>query len=157
MISGGEAAGGNETITVRRMSPADVTDVLVILHESPEAAMWTAESLMEAASSGAAWIAEANGQDVAFLIGRAVADEFEVLNLAVTPAQRRRGIALRLMNEALRHARTSGANRAYLEVRSSNKAAIALYSRFSFTEWGRRPGYYQYPVEDALVLAFDLK
>lgn len=157
MISGAEAPGEHRTIRVRRMSPADVTDVLVILHESPEAAMWSAEGLMEAASSGAALIAEANGQKIAFLVGRAVSDEFEILNLAVTPAYRRRGIALRLMSEALQHARMAGARRAYLEARNSNEAAIALYSRLGFTECGRRPRYYQYPVEDAVVLALDLK
>ena len=157
MIFGGEAASDNQTFTVRRMSPADVTDALVILHESPEAAMWSVESLLEAASSDSAWIAEASGQKVAFLVGRSVADEFEILNLAVASAHRRRGIALRLMKEALRHAQKTGARRAYLEVRDSNKAAIALYSRFGFTECGRRPRYYQYPMEDAVVLALDLK
>jgi len=157
MISGGKSAGDNRIAGVRRMSPADATDVLVILHESPEAAMWSVESLIEAASSGTAWIAEVDGYPVAFLIARAVADEFEILNLAVTPAHRRRGIALRLMNEAFQYARAAGARRAYLEVRGSNEAAIALYSHFGFTECGRRPRYYQYPVEDALVLALDLK
>jgi ribosomal-protein-alanine N-acetyltransferase len=119
--------------------------------------MWSVESLIDAASSDAAWIAEASGQKVAFIIGRAVADEFEVLNLAVAPVHRRRGIALRLMHEALRVARVGGARRAYLEVRDSNEAAIALYSHLGFTECGRRPRYYKYPVEDAVVLALDLK
>lgn len=157
MISGGKSASDNRIAGVRRMSPSDVTDVLVILHESPEAAMWSVESLIEAASPGTAWIAEVDGSPVAFLIARAVADEFEILNLAVTPAHRRRGIALRLMNEAFQYARTAGARRAYLEVRASNAVAIALYSRLGFTECGRRPRYYQYPVEDAVVLSLVLK
>lgn len=157
MISGGESASQDRTLTVRRMSLADATDVLAILHESPEAAMWTAESLMEAASSGAAWIAEANGRSIAFLVERNVADEFEILNLAVAQEHRRRGIGLRLVNEALQRAHKGGASRAYLEVRGSNAAAIALYSRFKFKECGRRLRYYQYPVEDAVVLSLDLK
>jgi ribosomal-protein-alanine N-acetyltransferase len=112
---------------------------------------------MEAAESRSAWVAEEHGESVAFLIGRVVADEFEILNLAVDPDHRRRGLAGHLMNQALQHARTAAVRRAYLEVRGSNTSAIELYSRFGFKECGRRSRYYQHPVEDAVVLALDLK
>jgi ribosomal-protein-alanine acetyltransferase len=157
MISNQETSRLDRMVTVRPMSVGDVTDALVILHKSPEAAMWTAGSLMDVATSSAAWVAEENGEIVAFLAGRAVADEFEILNLAVDPAHRRHGIAWRLMGHALEYARRAGARRSYLEVRGSNAGAIALYSRIGFAECGRRPRYYQYPVEDAAVLALDLK
>ena len=157
MICNGEAASGNRTFVIRRMSLADVTGILAILQESPEAAMWSPESLMEGASAGAAWVAESNGQEIGFLIGRDVADDFEILNLAVAPASRRYGIARQLMSEALQHAHKTGAQRAYLEVRGSNEGALALYRRFGFRECGRRPRYYQYPVEDAVVLVLELK
>ena len=157
MISGGKSASDRQAVCLRRMSPADVTDVLVILHESPEAAMWSVEALMESTSPGSAWIAESDGEPAGFLVARVAADEFEILNLAVKPAFRRRGIALRLMNEAFQCGCAAGARRAYLEVRGSNAVAIALYSRLGFTECGRRSRYYQYPVEDAVVLSLVLK
>lgn len=81
------------------------------------------------------------------------ADEMHLLNLAVQPQQRRRGIARALLSEALNQARTLGAQVAWLEVRPSNAAARALYASFGFKEEGRRPGYYDDTQEDAILLA----
>jgi len=135
------------------MSVADSADLLAILKESPEAAQWSQESLDKSTSSFTAWIAGANSQVSGFLVGRTVADEFEILNMAVSPAHRRRGIGARLVTEALAWSRTSGARRAYLEVRSSNEAAISLYAGHGFREKGRRTGYYVSPIEDAIVFS----
>ena len=81
------------------------------------------------------------------------ADEMHLLNLAVQPQQRRRGIARALLSEALNQARALGARVAWLEVRPSNSAARALYASFGFQEEGRRPGYYDDTQEDAILLA----
>ncbi|MHB9073429.1 MAG: ribosomal protein S18-alanine N-acetyltransferase [Desulfobaccales bacterium] len=94
-------------------------------------------------------------QTWAYLIFWVVLDEMHILNLAVHPAQRRKGIARRLLSEGLAQARTLGAEIAWLEVRPSNTAALALYKSFGFKEVGRRPRYYDDTQEDALLLTLE--
>lgn len=147
-----EKISNSSAVTVRRLTLADVSTALTILKGSPEASKWSSESLSDSVSRGIAWAAEESGHVAGILIGRVAADEFEILNLAVEKGARRRGLATELVNTALEHARTEGAQQAYLEVRASNHAAIALYTRLGFRVCGRRPNYYRNPEEDALVL-----
>jgi ribosomal-protein-alanine N-acetyltransferase len=90
-----------------------------------------------------------------YIVSWIVADEMHLLNLAVHPEQRRRGIARVLLNRALNQAREQGAKVAWLEVRPSNAAARTLYASFGFKEVGRRPGYYDDTKEDAILLALE--
>lgn len=95
------------------------------------------------------------GELVAFaLIGR-LFDEAELLQVAVVPSRRRRGLACRLLDMAMIELSRAGVSRLMLEVRASNAAAIALYRASGFDEDGRRPNYY--PVaggrEDALLMS----
>ena len=80
------------------------------------------------------------------------ADEAEVLNLAVPEDARRRGVGTALLRRLVEEARERGSRTIYLEVRESNTAAIGLYQSQGFVPVGRRRGYYQRPVEDALIL-----
>lgn len=89
---------------------------------------------------------------IAFCIVWLIFDELHINTLAVSPAQRRRGLATLLLTEIMAEARGEGARQATLEVRASNAAAIALYTRLGFTVSARRPGYYANPQEDALIL-----
>ena len=89
-----------------------------------------------------------------YIIYWILADEMHLLNLAVHPAQRRRGLARSLLTAALDKARAQGAAVVWLEVRPSNTAALALYRSFGFKEIGIRPGYYTDNGEDALIYAF---
>jgi ribosomal-protein-alanine N-acetyltransferase len=91
----------------------------------------------------------------AYLIFWVVLEEMHILNLAVHPAHRRRGIARRLLVEGLAQARTLGAEMAWLEVRPSNLTARALYASFGFKEVGRRARYYDDTQEDALLLTLE--
>ena len=84
---------------------------------------------------------------------RSVSGEAEILNLAVTPGWRRRGLGRRLVETAIEAARAAGATRIFLEVRESNGAALALYAALGFLEAGRRRNYYRAPEEDALILS----
>ena len=84
------------------------------------------------------------------------ADELEVLNLAVLPAVRRRGLGERLLRTALQEAEKTGINRALLEVRTGNAPAIALYEKCGFVRVGKRPRYYADTGEDALIYQCDL-
>jgi len=89
-----------------------------------------------------------------FIIFWLVADEMHLMNLAIHPAHRRRGIARALLTTALAQARAQNAAVAWLEVRPTNTAALALYQSFGFEEMGLRPGYYSDSGEDALIYAF---
>jgi len=145
--------GTPPAVSVRRMFASDASAALSILRDSPEASVWSRESLLESVSGGVAWAADLDGRVVGILIGRVAADEFEILNLAVAIESRRRGVATQLVSAALEYARTSGARQAYLEVRVSNEGAIALYARLGFRICGQRPNYYRNPPEDAVLLA----
>jgi ribosomal-protein-alanine N-acetyltransferase len=81
-----------------------------------------------------------------------VTDELHINNLAVHARWRKRGIARELLHAAMRHGRERGARAAYLEVRASNLAALALYRQARFEAIGVRPRYYTHPVEDAVVM-----
>jgi len=157
MATSSEASKGAPVVAIRKLAKSDVPTVWMILQESPEAAAWSQESLLQLASADpAGWVAELNGLPVGFLIGRIAADEFEILNLAVAAAHRRNGIASKLLESALEFSRNVSCVSAYLEVRVSNVPAIKLYTHHGFTESGRRVRYYRHPVEDALVLSLNL-
>lgn len=93
--------------------------------------------------------------DAGLIVGRAVADEAELLTVAVAPEARGRGLGQRLVTRFLYQARLRGAESAFLEVAEDNAPARALYARAGFAETGRRRSYYLHPdglASDALVL-----
>ena len=99
-------------------------------------------------------IAESGGIPVGFSLVRAVADEAELLLLAVDPAEQRRGIGQALLDEFIAHALAGGAHRLHLEVRDGNPA-IELYRASGFSRAGRRRNYYHGPggeAHDAVTL-----
>lgn len=144
-------------VIIRRLAARDVTSISALLAESPNSAQWSPESLGQFAGEGESgrtgWVAEDSGKLVGFITVGMAADEFEIMNLEVSEAFRRRGIASKLLDVALEFSRISGSRKAYLEVRASNAAAIAFYARRGFIECGRRRGYYQDPAEDALLFS----
>jgi ribosomal-protein-alanine N-acetyltransferase len=157
MSAGRDVSTGASETLIRALDARDIPAVLAILQGSPEAASWSQESLLQLESVGqSARVAERNGVVAGFLIGRSAADEFEILNMAVSSAQRRRGIGSKLLSFALNSAREGGVVRVYLEVRASNEAAITLYMGHGFRECGRRPRYYGNPIEDALLMSLEL-
>jgi len=85
-----------------------------------------------------------------------VADEVHVLNVAVDPRWRGRGLGSVLMRAVLEEAETSEAQAVTLEVRRSNLAGRRLYESFGFEEVGSRPNYYGRG-EDALILRLALR
>ena len=114
---------------------------------------WNAGDFADAVIGGVPFlVAETDAGVVGYAIGRVAADEGEILNVAVQPEWRRRGIARRLVEGLLAVLAAAGARQVYLEVRESNVAARQLYAAFGFGEVGRRARYYRRPVEDAVVL-----
>lgn len=90
-----------------------------------------------------------------FVMTRVIAEEAEILTLAVAPAARGRGLGTVLLSAAVEHAHCAGARAMFLEVGASNLPARGLYKRFGFGEVGMRKAYYG-GNEDALILRVDL-
>lgn len=84
-----------------------------------------------------------------------VLDEGYITNIATDPIRRRQGIGKALMIDILRYAAEKKLSFVTLEVRESNEAAIALYTKASFKEVGRRKGYYQNPEETAILFTLN--
>jgi [ribosomal protein S18]-alanine N-acetyltransferase len=143
---------------IRRLEPVDFGAVQQIIAESPEAAAWSSESLQQIDDhKQIAWVIEAGGVVVGFLVARAVADvEAEILNLGVAQNHRRAGIASTLLQSCLVEFREAHVARVFLEVRESNHAAISLYEKNGFARTGRRPKYYRNPDEAAVLLVREL-
>jgi ribosomal-protein-alanine N-acetyltransferase len=141
-------------MAIRRMTSEDIAAIGGILAASPEAAQWNLSEFANPAwPPMTIWVAEQKREVVGVVAARMVADEAEILNLAVAPASRRQGIGQQLVDTAIKLARAEGVQSVFLEVRESNEAARAFYARLSFTQIGRRRGYYREPAEDALVLS----
>jgi ribosomal-protein-alanine N-acetyltransferase len=101
-------------------------------------------------------VAEDGDTPGGYLVGMVVGAEAEILNVAVAPMHRGRGIGRALVTAALDACETRGVQSVYLEVRVSNVAARRLYAGSGFREMGRRRGYYDHPREDAVVMRRDL-
>lgn len=114
---------------------------------------WTAAEFAEVLGTRGAFLL-AEGK--AFLVGRALAGEAELLTLAVPPERRRQGAGRRLLAAFHARARALGAEEAFLEVAEDNAAARALYLSEGWQEVGRRPGYHA-PDIAALLMRRDLR
>jgi [ribosomal protein S18]-alanine N-acetyltransferase len=139
---------------IRSLRKEDVEAIQQILRESLEAAAWSNAALEELVSQqGAlALVIEERSLVSGFIAARQIADEAEILNLAIAPWARRSGQGTALLDAALKEFGHRHVARVFLEVRESNAGAIAFYRKQGFTPTGRRPAYYQDPDEDALCM-----
>jgi ribosomal-protein-alanine N-acetyltransferase len=158
-----------EKLEIRRMHAEDLEQVMEIERAafkhpwSPELFRRELEhdwsTILVAVEPGALSVpakAAAQGRLVAFLIFWLVHDEVHILNVAVSPEHRRKGVARALMAEAERRAQAASAALLTLEVRRSNQAALDLYREFDFRAVGVRPNYYADEGEDAIVMVKEL-
>lgn len=120
---------------------------------------WSRNMLKEELENDlAAFLVALDGQGtVAGYAGlQVVLDEGYILNVAVRPDCRRRGVAGQLFQVFLDFARGNQLSFLTLEVRASNYAAIALYGSRGFRGVGRRKNYYEHPKEDAVIMTLNL-
>jgi ribosomal-protein-alanine acetyltransferase len=144
-------------VSIRKYSSADLSAVLSVCRQSPEAAQWSENGFEQAASSGQVMLVGEVGEGAGarvcgFLVARIIAGEAELLNMAVDAADRRKGLGSKLLAGAAKEAEAPQASRMYLEVRESNHAAISFYERHGFRKNGQRAGYYQNPTENAVLM-----
>lgn len=140
---------------IRPMTAADVPSVAALeklCFSDPWSVSSIASELDNPLSLWLVW--EEDGAAAAYLGVQRVPPQADVMNVAVSPALRRRGIARALFAELER--RLPEIDELFLEVRASNSGAIALYRKLGFEQVGRRPNYYLDPREDALILRKEL-
>ncbi len=101
-------------------------------------------------------VAEEDGKLIGYVGSQSVAPEADVMNLAVAPEWRKKGIGRALMKALIEQLHSRGITALFLEVRISNLPAQNLYRGLGFVEVGRRPKYYVNPTEDALILRKEL-
>ena len=134
---------------------ADI-DAIVALESESFTNPWSRETLVwELQNSDVTLVYVLRRDDeriAAFCVCWIIFDELHINTLAVAPADRRQGFATTLLRQVMAEAAAKGAQKATLEVRASNKSALALYERLGFHVAAKRPGYYTKPEEDALIL-----
>ena len=138
-------------VTIRSASLDDLPALLVIERATPSAAHWTDEQYTRLVESGIVLVSEEEERISGFVCAKRVAGDWEIENMVVEEANRRRGIGDALLGELLGRARSDAARAVWLEVRASNEAARHLYEKHGFRETGCRRGYYRNPDEDAVL------
>jgi ribosomal-protein-alanine N-acetyltransferase len=149
-----EVTRNRKPVEVRGCEKNDLREIQEILRAAPEAAVWSEAALAEALERDPSHflVAEQEEEIAGFIVGREIVEEAEILNLAVKPEYRQRGIGRKLVEAMLEVFARDGVAKAFLEVRESNQGGIAFYRRLGFRETGRREHYYHQPEEAALVL-----
>ena len=143
---------------IRSAAPAD-GPALAAIERRCFSDPWSEPSFREALASEWTFglVAETGRGIAGYLIGREVSGSGEILNLAVAPEFRRRGIGGQLLEVGLAAFRRLRAHEVFLEVRESNHSAQSLYLARGFRPVGQRASYYRNPREDALVLRLALR
>ncbi len=151
-----EAGAGH--IEVEPMSETHLEDVLIIERASFPTPWSRASFLSEIRDNRYSRnvVVTKKGRVVAFSCYWIVDQELKINNIAVHPDWRRHGIARALLRWILESGRSEGCTEAALDVRPSNRAALALYLSFGFEEIGRRKAYYQDTREDAILMRVSL-
>ena len=146
-----------EDVQVGPCQREDLLEIRRILEDAPEAAMWSEEALAGALNAAPEQflVARTKREIVGFILGRTIGNEAEILNLAIEPGWRRTGVGTALVSALRKQYDAGGIVRVFLEVRESNRGAIAFYEGLGFQRVGKRVGYYRDPVEAAVVLAQD--
>ncbi len=99
---------------------------------------------------------QGSGQLIGYIAYSLIADEMEILNLAVLPNFRQKGYGALLLQSALKRSFEHGARQSFLDVKVSNTPAFALYKKFGFTKIGVRTKYYPDTGEDAMLMKKEL-
>jgi ribosomal-protein-alanine N-acetyltransferase len=150
----------NGDVDVAEGGLLDLDSVMVVMRDSFDPAFgeaWTAPQCAGLLPMPGVWLSLARdgGDIVGFALGRVVADQAELLLLAVRRQSQGRGIGRKLLHRFQEVASRKGAEHLHLEVRDGNYA-VSLYKAGGFHEVGRRKNYYQGrdgQLYDALTLA----
>jgi ribosomal-protein-alanine N-acetyltransferase len=141
------------SFTIRPFGYSDLPQVIAIERRAfttPWSLAMFVLELSKPSSMCLAAVEETEGNLVGYLVCARYDTAWHLMNIAVEPTLRRRGIARRLLEQMIERA---GPDEQYtLEVRTSNTPAIVLYERFAFHSTGMRPRYYRDTGEDAMIM-----
>ena len=140
-------------ITLMKLHPEDAFQVAE-LEKMCFSTPWSEKSIAsELENDLALWLVAVENETVVGYVGsQTVCGETDMMNVAVHPNWRRKGIAEQLIHRLITELKKMESTCLSLEVRASNAPAIALYQKLDFRVAGRRPNYYRNPKEDALIL-----
>ena len=139
-------------VVYRKMTAEDVP-FISRLEEETFSMPWSADSFLEMISKEDAryYVAEDDGRLLGGCGVLMIAGEGNITNVAIAPEARNRGIGTALLRHLMAEGDREGLTAYTLEVRVSNAAAIHVYEKLGFVSAGVRPGFYEKPVEDALI------
>lgn len=145
-----------DSIVIERLTREDDLDAVAALEAASFSNPWTREMLareLRQSDVARVYVLRTPRHPVAaFCACWLIFDELHINTIAVEATLRRQGLARRLLAHVFDEAAASGVQRATLEVRQSNEAALRLYQGLGFTVAAVRRGYYHQPAEDALIL-----
>ena len=153
-------------ITVSPLAKSDIPSILAIEYDSqPEP--WTEKAFLEeinrinsnvlvARLHAGNSVGEPPPEVAGYICFWSVAGEIQILNIAVRKSLRRRGIARKLIELAIRTGWEQHARVVTLEVRKSNLSALKLYESFGFRVTGERPDYYEVQKESAIIMKLEI-
>lgn len=135
-----------------KMLPEHLAEVKALLDTCFGESAWSLDSLRSQLSKpdSSCTIAIEDNRTVGFLAFEQILDEGSIIEIAVHPRFRRRGIAKELINSAIQNAGNLSA--VFLEVRESNAPAISLYRSLGFEQIAVRKDYYDHPKENAIIM-----
>ncbi len=146
-----------DRILIRRMNEDDIRPV-VRIEQASFPLPWSETSFVKELYRvrSIPKVAELDHVVVGYVCLDYVMDEGHILNLAVHPAHRKRGIATALVEDAVEELKLKQCKVVYLEVRESNDAARRLYAKFGFSVIGIRKKYYLAPIENAVIMMLEI-
>lgn len=136
-------------LTALKFRPMKVADLAAIvpIEEANFSHPWTRGNFVDSLNAGhSAWVVESAGELVAYAVLMMVLDEVHLLDISVHQACQGQGVGRQLLAHLMDVGRSHGGANMFLEVRVSNKTAIALYEQMGFNEMGIRRNYY--PAKD---------
>ena len=146
----------SEGIIIRKIKKEDAPVLAGIEKEIFGRNAWSENDFLETIAIEYAYYLVAEESGSGRIVGmcgyRDMCGEADITNVCIVPDMRRQGIALRMLEELIEYGLSNGVREFTLEVRAKNEAAIGLYEKLGFVSEGVRPGFYEDPKDDALIM-----
>ncbi len=153
----------NLEVAIRRMTASDLSRVLAIAEDLPQAPHWPQSAYLSAINPESmprriALVATGPQSDsiLGFGVASLLPPQAELESIAVAPESQRLGLGQSLFQALAAELKAAGVGEFVLEVRASNQPALAFYQSLGFAKAGLRPGYYADPIEDAVLMTLPL-